>query len=95
MNLPSRHSHPPRRGSPPSPASGRGLWISNTIGVFGISSLHSRHTKYTQNSLLPLGGRRVGDEGGITAGSSFNTVKSFSLTPKGKHNKTPSLEVAA
>ena len=66
-----------RRFAPPSPKSGRGFFVALTIQVIGISSLHSRHTTQHQNSLLPSDGRRVGDEGGISAASSVKAIKAF------------------
>jgi hypothetical protein len=73
-----------RRSAPPSPKSGRGLWISNTIGVFGISSLHCCQTKQHQNSLLPTSGEGLGMRVENIAASSVITKNSFFLTALGE-----------
>jgi hypothetical protein len=66
--------------SSPSPKSGRGFYGANTNQVFGISSLNCRHTTQHQNSLLSWE-RRVGDERGRIAGSSFKHIKAVILLP--------------
>jgi hypothetical protein len=76
------------RSAPPSHKSGRGFYIAQTNRVFGISSLHSRHTKKHQNSLLPPCGRRIGDEGGIMAVSRVTPKSSF-FRALGDHKGRP------
>jgi hypothetical protein len=49
--------------SPPSPT-GRGYWKQLFDRFDAIWQIFSP-TRFNQNSLLPQGGRRVGDEGGV------------------------------